>query len=46
MNIYLERESRILNGKNTLIGGAAAGILAIVCLLALVHIIKRPEKKK
>jgi hypothetical protein len=33
--------------KNTiLIGGAAAGILAIVCMLALVNTWKRSEKKK
>jgi hypothetical protein len=36
----------IMNRNSILIGGAAAGILAIVCALALVNTLKKSEKKK
>jgi hypothetical protein len=46
MNVYLEMGDRKMKKKNILIGGAAAGILAIVCLLALANTLKRSEKRK
>jgi len=46
MNVYLEKEDRNMKKKNILIGGAAAGILAIVCVLAFANTLKRSEKRK
>jgi hypothetical protein len=46
VNVYLEKESSTMDRRNVLIGGAAAGILAIVCLWTLVNTLKRTEKRK
>jgi hypothetical protein len=35
-----------MNRNKILIGGAAAGILAIVCMLALANTLKKSEKRK
>lgn len=46
MNVYLETGDRKMKRKNILIGGAAAGILAIVCMLALANTLRKSEKRK
>ena len=46
MNVYLETGDRNMKRKSILIGGAVAGILAIVCALAFATTRKKTEKGK
>ena len=46
MDVYVEKGIRTMKSKNVLIGGAVAGVIALVCALALVNTLKRSEKRK
>lgn len=46
MNTYLEMGDREMKRKSILFGGAVAGMIAIVCALALANTLKRSEKRK
>jgi hypothetical protein len=45
MSVHLEPGIK-MNGKKALIGGAIAGVIALVCALALANTLKRSEKRK
>jgi hypothetical protein len=44
MNVYLEMGDENMKRNKILIGGAAVGVIAIVCMLALANTLKRMEK--
>jgi len=46
MDVYLEMGDRKMKRKSILIGGAVAGMIAIVCALAFANTLKRSEKRK
>lgn len=46
MGVYLETGNKRLKRKNILIGGAVAGMLAVVCALAFAATKKKSEKRK
>ncbi len=46
MTVYLEKGERQMNRNSILIGGAVAGVIAIICALAFANKIKRSEKRK
>jgi hypothetical protein len=46
MTVYMEKGERHMNRKSILIGGAVAGVIAIICALAFANKIKRSEKRK
>ncbi len=46
MNVYLEPGVIKMKRKNILIGGAVAGVIAIICALAFATKIKRSERRK
>jgi hypothetical protein len=46
VDVYVEKGIRTMKSKNVLIGGAVAGVIALVCALALVNTLKRSEKRK
>jgi gas vesicle protein len=45
MDVYLEKGGRNMKRKSILIGGAVAGVIAMLCALALANTLKRPEKR-
>ena len=46
MNVYLDMGDRKMKRKKMLIGGAVAGVIAIICTLALANTLKKSEKRK
>jgi hypothetical protein len=46
MNVYVETGERKMKRKNMLIGGAVAGIIAVVCERQRANTLKRSEKRK
>lgn len=46
MTVYLEKEDRHMKNKRILIGGAVAGVIAIVCVWAFAAKFKRLENRK
>jgi len=46
MTVYLEKEDRHMKKKSILIGGAVAGVIAIICAWAFATKFKRSENRK